>query len=51
MPVENINVSLSEALEVRGGPLEENEIWGLLSQSVVELQELLITGEIGIKHC
>ncbi|XP_067887427.1 tyrosine-protein phosphatase non-receptor type 13-like [Heterodontus francisci] len=35
-----MHVSLAEALEVRGGPLEEEEIWAVLSQSAECLQEL-----------
>ncbi|XP_069092215.1 tyrosine-protein phosphatase non-receptor type 13 isoform X3 [Pleurodeles waltl] len=36
-----MHVSLAEALEVRGGPLQEDEIWAVLNQSVESLQELL----------
>ncbi|XP_041914622.1 tyrosine-protein phosphatase non-receptor type 13 isoform X6 [Alosa sapidissima] len=36
-----MHVSLVEALEVRGGPLEEEEVWALLSQSAESLHELL----------
>ncbi|XP_062411095.1 tyrosine-protein phosphatase non-receptor type 13 isoform X9 [Sardina pilchardus] len=36
-----MHVSLAEALEVRGGPLEEEEVWALLSQSAESLHELL----------
>ncbi|XP_066566845.1 tyrosine-protein phosphatase non-receptor type 13 isoform X2 [Amia ocellicauda] len=35
-----MHVSLAEALEVRGGPLEEDEVWAVLSQSAESLQEL-----------
>ncbi|XP_058472827.1 tyrosine-protein phosphatase non-receptor type 13 isoform X1 [Solea solea] len=35
-----MHVSLAEALEVRGGPLQEEEVWAVLSQSVESLQEL-----------
>ncbi|XP_043827834.1 tyrosine-protein phosphatase non-receptor type 13 isoform X5 [Dromiciops gliroides] len=35
-----MHVSLAEALEVRGGPLQEEEIWAVLSQSAESLQEL-----------
>ncbi|KAM9306684.1 tyrosine-protein phosphatase non-receptor type 13 isoform 2-T2 [Pholidichthys leucotaenia] len=35
-----MHVSLAEALEVRGGPLQEEEVWALLSQSAESLQEL-----------
>ncbi|XP_068949418.1 tyrosine-protein phosphatase non-receptor type 13 isoform X14 [Petaurus breviceps papuanus] len=38
--VDNMHVSLAEALEVRGGPLQEEEIWAVLSQSAESLQEL-----------
>ena len=30
-----MHVSLAEALEVRGGPLQEEEVWAVLSQSAV----------------
>ncbi|MGH0139081.1 UNVERIFIED_CONTAM: hypothetical protein FKN15_022479 [Acipenser sinensis] len=36
-----MHVSLAEALEVRGEPLQEDEIWAILSQSAESLQELL----------
>uniref|UniRef100_A0AAY4EYE3 Tyrosine-protein phosphatase non-receptor type 20 n=1 Tax=Denticeps clupeoides TaxID=299321 RepID=A0AAY4EYE3_9TELE len=36
-----MHVSLAEALEVRGGPLQEEEVWAVLSQSAESLQELL----------
>nr|XP_057908268.1 tyrosine-protein phosphatase non-receptor type 13 isoform X4 [Doryrhamphus excisus] len=35
-----MHVSLAEALEVRGGPLQEEEVWAVLSQSAEGLQEL-----------
>ncbi|XP_051895284.1 LOW QUALITY PROTEIN: tyrosine-protein phosphatase non-receptor type 13 [Pristis pectinata] len=35
-----MHVSLAEALEVRGGPLEEEEIWALLNQSAECLHNL-----------
>ncbi|KAJ8286648.1 hypothetical protein GJAV_G00041540 [Gymnothorax javanicus] len=35
-----MQVSLAEALEVRGGPLQEDEVWAVLSQSAESLQEL-----------
>uniref|UniRef100_A0A670Z297 Tyrosine-protein phosphatase non-receptor type 13 n=1 Tax=Pseudonaja textilis TaxID=8673 RepID=A0A670Z297_PSETE len=34
-----MHVSLAEALEVRGGPLQEEEIWAVLNQSAESLQE------------
>ncbi|KFO22515.1 Tyrosine-protein phosphatase non-receptor type 13 [Fukomys damarensis] len=37
---DNMHVSLAEALEVRGGPLQEEEIWAVLNQSAESLQEL-----------
>uniref|UniRef100_A0A8C4SMY3 Tyrosine-protein phosphatase non-receptor type 20 n=2 Tax=Erpetoichthys calabaricus TaxID=27687 RepID=A0A8C4SMY3_ERPCA len=36
----NMHVSLAEALEVRGGPLQEEEIWAVLNQSAESLQEI-----------
>uniref|UniRef100_A0A8C9WDL8 Tyrosine-protein phosphatase non-receptor type 20 n=1 Tax=Scleropages formosus TaxID=113540 RepID=A0A8C9WDL8_SCLFO len=36
-----MHVSLAEALEVRGGPLQEEELWAVLNQSAESLQELL----------
>uniref|UniRef100_A0A8C6JTC5 Tyrosine-protein phosphatase non-receptor type 13 n=1 Tax=Melopsittacus undulatus TaxID=13146 RepID=A0A8C6JTC5_MELUD len=35
-----MHVSLAEALEVRGGPLQEEEVWAILNQSAESLQEL-----------
>uniref|UniRef100_A0A2K5EFZ1 Tyrosine-protein phosphatase non-receptor type 13 n=1 Tax=Aotus nancymaae TaxID=37293 RepID=A0A2K5EFZ1_AOTNA len=35
-----MHVSLAEALEVRGGPLQEEEVWAVLNQSAESLQEL-----------
>uniref|UniRef100_A0A8C0C9L6 Tyrosine-protein phosphatase non-receptor type 13 n=1 Tax=Balaenoptera musculus TaxID=9771 RepID=A0A8C0C9L6_BALMU len=35
-----MHVTLAEALEVRGGPLQEEEIWAVLNQSAESLQEL-----------
>lgn len=39
-----MHVSLAEALEVRGGPLLEEEVWAVLSQSAESLQELFHKG-------
>ncbi|KAL9852290.1 tyrosine-protein phosphatase non-receptor type 13 isoform 6-T10 [Geothlypis trichas] len=39
-----MHVSLAEALEVRGGPLQEEEIWAILNQSAESLQELFRKG-------
>lgn len=39
-----MHVSLAEALQVRGGPLQEEEVWALLSQSAENLQELFNKG-------
>uniref|UniRef100_A0A8B9GLR5 Tyrosine-protein phosphatase non-receptor type 20 n=1 Tax=Astyanax mexicanus TaxID=7994 RepID=A0A8B9GLR5_ASTMX len=38
-----MHVSLAEALEVRGGPLQEEEVWAVLSQSADSLHELMRT--------
>lgn len=40
-----MHVSLAEALEVRGGPLQEEEIWAILNQSAESLQELFRKGK------
>jgi len=40
-----MHVSLAEALEVRGGPLQEEEVWAVLSQSAESLQELFHKGK------
>ncbi|XP_075717007.1 tyrosine-protein phosphatase non-receptor type 13 isoform X2 [Rhinoderma darwinii] len=40
-PTDNMQVSLAEALEVRGGPLEEEELWAVLNQSTESLQQLM----------
>lgn len=40
-----MHVSLAEALEVRGGPLEEDEIWALLNQSAECLHNLFHKGK------
>lgn len=42
-----MHVSLAEALEVRGGPLLEEEVWAVLSQSAESLQELFHKGTEG----
>lgn len=42
---DNMHVSLAEALEVRGGPLQEEEIWAILNQSAESLQELFRKGK------
>ncbi|XP_058270710.1 tyrosine-protein phosphatase non-receptor type 13 isoform X3 [Hemibagrus wyckioides] len=36
-----MHVSLAEALQVRGGPLQEEEVWAVLNQSADSLQELM----------
>lgn len=43
-----MHVSLAEALEVRGGPLLEEEVWAVLSQSAESLQELFHKGNAGV---
>ncbi|XP_030835107.1 tyrosine-protein phosphatase non-receptor type 13 isoform X4 [Strongylocentrotus purpuratus] len=45
MPVgSSIQVSLSEVLQVRGGPLEEEELWSILCQSCKAIQDTFIQG-------
>uniref|UniRef100_A0A673HUJ7 Tyrosine-protein phosphatase non-receptor type 20 n=1 Tax=Sinocyclocheilus rhinocerous TaxID=307959 RepID=A0A673HUJ7_9TELE len=39
-----MHVSLAEALQVRGGPLQEEEVWAVLNQSAESLHELLRRG-------
>lgn len=50
-----MHVSLAEALEVRGGPLQEEEVWAVLSQSADSLQELFHKGmkmwEPSVQRC
>ncbi|TSK72179.1 Tyrosine-protein phosphatase non-receptor type 13 [Bagarius yarrelli] len=36
-----MHVSLAEALQVRGGPLQEEEVWAVLNQTAESLQELM----------
>ncbi|XP_062868061.1 tyrosine-protein phosphatase non-receptor type 13 [Trichomycterus rosablanca] len=36
-----MHVSLAEALQVRGGPLQEEEVWAVLNQSAESLHELM----------
>lgn len=47
----NMHVSLAEALEVRGGPLQEEEIWAILNQSAESLQELFRKGNLLLQSC
>lgn len=42
-------MSLAEALEVRGGPLQEEEVWAVLSQSAESLQDLFHKGMNGVE--
>uniref|UniRef100_A0A671RBC9 Tyrosine-protein phosphatase non-receptor type 13-like n=2 Tax=Sinocyclocheilus anshuiensis TaxID=1608454 RepID=A0A671RBC9_9TELE len=43
-PTGIMHVSLAEALQVRGGPLQEEEVWAVLNQSAESLHELLRRG-------
>ncbi|CAH1247149.1 PTPN13 [Branchiostoma lanceolatum] len=46
MPVSvSLQVSLEEALQVRAGPLQEGEVWGVLCQSAEALQDLFLKGD------
>lgn len=44
MPGLPIAVSISDVLEVRGGPLRESEVWALLCQSAAAIQDFFIKG-------
>ena len=47
MPALTANsVTLDEILEVRAGPLRDEELWALLSQSSVALQDVFVKGKI-----
>lgn len=37
-------VTLEEVLEVRGGPLNEQELWSILTQACEALQDVFIKG-------
>lgn len=41
----SMHVSLAEALQVRGGPLQEEEVWAVLNQSAESLHELMRRGK------
>ena len=46
MPALTANsVTLDEILEVRAGPLKEDELWAVLAQSSEALQDVLIKGK------
>ncbi|KAK3601912.1 hypothetical protein CHS0354_041851 [Potamilus streckersoni] len=45
MPAFSVVVTLSDVLEVRGGPLSETEIWGVLCQGAEVLQDLFTAGQ------
>ena len=46
MPALTANsVTLEEVLEVRGGPLHDNELWAILSLASEALQDIFLGGE------
>lgn len=46
MPALTANsVTLDEILEVRAGPLKEDELWAVLSQSTEALRDVLLKGK------
>lgn len=49
MPALTANsVTLDEILEVRAGPLSEEELWALLSQSSVALEDVFVKGKMKV---
>ena len=44
MSLQGIPLALSEALEVQGKPLLENEMWGVLCQAAEALQDIFLRG-------
>lgn len=47
MPALTANsITLDEILEVRAGPLKEDELWAVLSQASEALQDVLIKGKL-----
>ena len=50
MPTADISVTLHEALEYRGSPLLETEIWSVLHQTLVYLQNKISEGNSGVLH-
>ncbi|XP_022099878.1 tyrosine-protein phosphatase non-receptor type 13-like isoform X2 [Acanthaster planci] len=45
VPEGTVKVSVSDVLEVRGGPLNEEELWSVLCQSAKALQDVFLKGE------
>ena len=41
-----VQLSLAECLEVRAGPLEEDELWALICEGAVAIQDLFLNGRV-----
>ena len=41
----HVQLSLAECLEVRAGPLDEDELWALICEGAVSIQDLFLNGK------